>query len=838
MGILKNTLSKEKDVRIIPRSVQEMIPIKKIYSDGIFVVGGTTYGLKHYSVTFQFSDINLESTDLDVQEDLVRKYMALLNSFDSDTATQITINNRKIDKSDEAQKILLKGNAEDLLDRYREDANYIYKKLVDEANALTQDKYITISVFRTSVDEARKYFRQKYIELANLFSALGSKIVQLNAEEKLKIYHNFFNGEKGNESLFNFKEARKFGHDFRDYICPSSMEIKPNYVRFGNRYASTLFLKVYSSSLGIDFMSDMTLNSKNMMLTTNSISVPNKQTVQMLQNKLLGVETDIKNFTEKQVKNNNFNAQIPYQYEQVRNDLNEWLDDLTKRDQRMFFTLVTIIHVADSVEELERDRETIISEARSKHMCEFDFVPFAQLDLINTTLPTGIRRYDVMRSMTTESLAAFIPFRTQEIIHENGNYFGMNASSKGEASSSTSALDDDLNVRDEKNVMNNMIFINRHDRNYLANGNALFLGTSGSGKSFAIKWDVFQTLLRDTTADIIIIDPEREYRNLTRALGGEVIEISAQSETHINAMDLNAQYAEKGSPVTAKVDFIMSLCEICMTSDGGYGLKGSYKSIIDRCAEIVYKPLIDSRFTIPSPTLKDFYNVLLKQPEREAKEIALELEVFIKGTLDTFAQPTNVDVNNRLICYDIKDLSSNLTGIGMLVILDSILNRITRNRIEGRKTCVYIDELYLLFLHEYSTEFLFKLWKRIRKYNGFMTGITQNVGDMLESNRSSDMFANSGVVVVFNQQGKDVELLSQMLGMSNEQKKFVTNLGRAEGLLKCGSSLIRFDNTLPKYDESGKLSTLYRLMTSDPSEVFTQEELEELIKDNQFNDSL
>lgn len=830
MSILKKVLSKETEVRTVPHSVQDILPIHKIYSDGIFLVGGTSFGKKHYSVTYKFSDINIESMDLEVQESLVKQYMALLNSFDEDTSTQITINNRKVDMCDIKRDILIEGNPDDLLDRYRKDVNDIYLKKIQEANAITQDKYITVSVFCSSIDEARKYFHQKYIELVSLFGSLGSKVEQLNAEERLKIYHNFFNGERGSEFLFDFKNALRQGHDFKDYVCPSSMEIKGNYIKFGDKYCSTLFLLNYASSIRIDFMNEMTLNSKNMMITTNSIAVPKALAANVLQRKFDGVQTEIQTFTKNQVKNGNYNAQIPYDMEKQRDELTEWLNDLKGRDQRMFFTLVTIVHVADSVEELERDRASLISTASSQFMCTFDFVPFAQLDLMNSTLPSGVRRFDVMRSLTTETLAAFIPFRTQEIMHKGGNYFGMNASSKGEVSMAT--LDGIQDYHDDNNNMNNMIFINRHNRDYLANGNALFLGTSGSGKSFGIKWDIIQTLLRDPTADVLIIDPEREYSAVTKAFGGEVIEISAQSDTHINAMDLNAQYAEKGSPVTAKVDFILSLCEICMSSSGGVGLKGSYKSIIDRCAEIVYKDLIDSKFTIPSPTLLDFYNVLLEQPEEEAKEIALELEVFTKGSLNTFAQPSNVDVNNRLVCYDIKDLSSNLMAVGMLVILDSILNRITRNRQEGRKTCVYIDELYLLFLHEYSTEFLFKLWKRIRKYNGFMTGITQNVGDMLENTRCSDMFSNSGVIVVYNQQGSDVELLSQMLDISDEQKKFITNVGRGEGLLKCGNTKIRFTSTLPKD------TVLYRLMTSNPNEVLSDEELNELIKDNEFNDSL
>ena len=379
--------------------------------------------------------------------------------------------------------------------------------------------------------------------------------------------------------------------------------------------------------------------------------------------------------------------------EQQREQSKEFLDDLITRDQRMFLSVLTMVHTAETKEQLDNDTEALLTIAR-KHLCQFAVLKFQQMDGLNTAMPFGVRKIDALRTLTTESLAVFIPFRVQEIRHDNGIYYGQNVISK------------------------NMIIA---DRKQLLNGNSFILGVSGSGKSFIAKEEIVSIMLKDPNADVIILDPEREASLLVKALGGEVIKISATSGNHINAMDMNKDYGDGANPVILKSEFILSLCEQLV---GSNNLGAKQKSIIDRCTASVYRYYQQGNYQGTPPTLQDFYEELLKQKEPEAKEIALAIELFVNGSLNTFAKSTNVDTNNRLICYDILDLGKQLLPIGMLVVLDSILNRITMNRAKGRNTFIFIDEIYLLFQYEYSANFLFTLWKRVRKYRGILHAVS------------------------------------------------------------------------------------------------------------------
>ena len=460
--------------------------------------------------------------------------------------------------------------------------------------------------------------------------------------------------------------------------------------------------------------------------------------------------------------------------------MKEFLDDLTTRDQRMMFVVLTMVHTADTKEQLDNDTEALLTTAR-KHLCQFGILKFQQLDGLNTAMPFGVRKIESFRTLTTESLAVFIPFRVQDICHTNGVYYGQNVISK------------------------NMIIA---DRRQLLNGNEFILGVSGGGKSFTAKGEVINQVLAGN-ADIIIIDPEREYSPLVRALGGEIINISATSPTHINAMDMNREYGDGANPVILKSEFIMSLCEQLI---GGNNLGAVQKSIIDRCTASVYRNYQQNNYTGEVPTLQDFRAELLKQSEPEAQEIALAIELFTNGSLNTFAKKTNVDTDNRLICYDILDLGKQLMPIGMLVVLDSILNRITQNRAKGKNTFIFIDEIYLLFQHEYSANFLFTLWKRVRKYSAYATGITQNVDDLLQSHTARTMLANSEFIVMLNQASTDRLELAKLLNISDTQLSYITNVDAGHGLIKVGSSLVPFANKFPKNTK------LYKLMTTKPGE--------------------
>ena len=772
MKILNRTLfKKNKEKFKIPKSVQDAIPIDAMWEDGIFLVGKNKY-----SKCFKFTDINYSVASREDKEEMFLEYSELLNSFDTGATSKITIINRRLNKLD-FQKTMFIKLEDDELDKYRKEYN---KMLLDKAtasNGIVQEKCITITIEKKNIEDARLYFLRIGTELINKFKELGSVCVELEAVERLQLFHDFY--RVGEETAFNFdfiSNMRK-GHSFKDYICPDTFEIKDDYIKIGNRYARVLFLKEYANYIKDSMVAELTDINKNSMMSIDVIPIAMDEAVREAENRRLGVETNITNWQRRQNANNNFSAIIPYDLEMQREQSKEFLDDLITRDQRMFMSVLTMVHTAETKEELDNDTEEILTIAR-KNLCQFGVLRFQQLDGLNTAMPFGVRKIDTLRTLTTESLAVFMPFRVQEIRETNGIYYGQNVISK------------------------NMIIA---DRKKLLNGNSLVFGVSGSGKSFITKEEIVFTMLKDKNADVIVIDPENEYTPLVKALGGEVIKVSATSGNHINAMDMNKNYADGANSVILKSEFILSLCEQLIGSDN---LGAKQKSIIDRCTASTYRYYLQGNYQGTPPTLQDFYQELLKQEETEAKEIALAIELFVNGSLNTFAKQTNVDTENRLICYNILDLGKQLLPLGMLVVLDSILNRITQNRAKGRNTYIFIDEIYLLLRNEYSANFLYTLWKRVRKYGAYLIGITQNVEDMLQNNTARAMMANSELIIMLNQASTDRAELAKLLNISDLQLSYITNVGSGEGLLKIGSSLIPFSNKFPKDTE------LYKLMTT------------------------
>ena len=642
---LKNLFKQDKEKFVVPKSVQAVIPIKTIWEDGIFLVGKNKY-----AKTFKFEDINYAVASREDKEAMFLEYSELLNALDSGATTKITINNRRLNKADFEQTILI-PMADDGLDKYRKEYNKMLLDKATGANAIVQDKYVTVSVCKKNIEEARNYFARVGADLIGHFNRLGSKCVELDAGEKLRIFHDFYRTGEETGFAFDMLLSMRKGHDFKDYICPDTFEFEKDYFRIGDRYGRVIFLREYAAYIKDSMVAELCELNRNMMLSVDVVPVPTDEAVREVENRLLGVETNITNWQRKQNQNNNFSAVIPYDLEQQRKESKEFLDDLTTRDQRM---------------------------------------------------------------------------------------------------------------------------------------------------------------ITDPNADVIIIDPEREYSPLVKAMQGEVIHISATSESHINAMDMNSDYGDGANPVILKSEFILSLCEQLI---GGNSLGAKQKSIIDRCTASVYRYYQQGNYMGTPPTLQDFREELLKQNEPEAQEIALAIELFTDGSLNTFAKHTNVDTKSRLICYDILDLGKQLQPIGMLVVLDSILNRITQNRAKGRNTFIFIDEIYLLFQHEYSANFLFTLWKRVRKYGAYCTGITQNVDDLLQSHTARTMLANSEFIIMLNQASTDRLELAKLLNISDLQMSYITNVGAGQGLLKVGSSLVPFVNQFPRNTE------LYRLMTTKFGEV-------------------
>ena len=777
MPIIK-TLAKankqEKTKFKIPRSVQEAIPIQRVWEDGIFQLGN------RFSKSYSFTDINYQIASKENKTAMFLDYSELLNALDSGASAKVTIRNRQVNRTEFENSILLPMKG-DSLDRFREEYNQmLLSKVTGSSNSIVRERTITLTVAKKNIAEARSYFDRVGTDLLTHLARLSSVARELDLGERLELFREFFRGEPA-AFPFQLKQQSKLGHHFKDWLCPNAMEFAKDYFRLDSRWGRVLYLQGYASYIKDTLISELCDLDRSLMLSMDILPVPTDEAVREIQNKLLGVMTNAANFQRRQNAANNFSAVLPYDMEQQRKETKEMLDDLTNRDQRMMFGLVTLVHLADTKEQLDSDTETLISVAR-KHLCQLSTLTFQQKDGLDTVLPYGLRKIHALRTLTTESTAVLIPFRAQEILQGGGIYYGQNAVSK------------------------NMIVA---DRRKLLNGNSFRLGVSGSGKSFSAKEEIVSIAL-STDDDILILDPESEFGFLTEALGGEVIRVSASSHTHINALDMDKAYGDERNPLIEKSEFILSLFEQLV---GAGGVSAKEKSILDRCTYDVYREYVANNYQGEVPTLKDLYHSLLKQPEPEARGLALSSELFITGSLNTFAQPTNVDTKARIIAYDIRELGEQLMPIGMLVTLDAIFNRVIQNWKKGKTTWVFADEFYLLFRYQYSADFFYKLWKRIRKYNGLVTGLTQNVEELLRSDTARLMLANSEFLILLNQSPTDRDELASLLHISDTQLGYITNVSAGCGLIRCAGNIVPFENSFPRN------TRLYQLMTTKPDEA-------------------
>ena len=768
---LTNLLRQDKEKYRVPRKIRDVIPIRRIWNDGIFLVGSK------YSKSYRFSDINYLVAGREDKEAMFLAYSELLNGLDAGATTKITINNRALNKRSFEQSVLMPMK-KDKRDFYRKEYNGVLLDKATGANGLIQEKYVTITVAKKDIEEARAYFARVGADLASHFSNLGASCTELDASERLRILHDFYRVGEEVDFHFDARDMMKKGHDFRDYICPDGIEKGKDGLQLGERFCRVLYLKDYASYIKDDMVTELTDLNRNMMLSIDIVPIPTDEAVREVENRLLGVETNITNWQRRQNANNNFSAVVPYDMELQRKEAKEFLDDLTTRDQRMMLGILTLVLTADTKEQLDADTETVLSIAR-KHMCQLAVLKYQQYDGLNTILPIGTRRINAFRTLTTESLAVFMPFKVQEIQDRGGIYFGENA------------------------ISHNLILCNREN---LLNQSAFILGVPGSGKSFNAKEQI-TFLMLNTEDDIMICDPEGEFVPLVEAMGkdvGTVIHMMAGGRDRLNAMYMVEGYGEV-NPVIEKSQFVMSLVEQIDKK----GVSPQHRSIIDRCTAQVYQ---EGKETGIVPTLTTLREKLLVQPEKEAREIALALELYTTGSLNIFGHGSNVDLDKRVVVFNIHDLGEQLKPAGLLVITDTMLNRVTLNWQKGKRTHVFIDEYHIVFDTEQGANFFTSAWRQFRKRGAHPTAITQNVEYVLDSVQASTMLSNSEFIIMFNQAARDREKLADLLNISKEQMSYVTNAEAGCGLIRYGRSLVPFVNRFPKSTK------LYELMTTKPGE--------------------
>ena len=767
---------KEKKIRkkrVVPKTVQKTLPYRMVCDDYIFKVDDN-----RYSKTYQFEDVNYQIAKQDEQESIFLGYCSVLNSFDTNADIQMTVHNNRVNRADFERMVLIK-HKEDGYDNYRDEYNdMLIEKMEQGQNGIIRNKYITVTLQAADLENARSKFNTIDLDLLNAFKKVGSNIKVLTSNERICLLKDIFCNVDEEIPQLTAKHFKRQAE--RAYCCPEYMEFKKDYFMWGDKYARTMFIKDMPASLKDCMLTDIANTNLDVMISVNispvdpykALKIVNHQLTSMRANKLQAEKKAIQSGYTSDVINEDLKHSLV--------EAEELLDDLRSKNQKMFLDNIIIMVTAKDMEELESNTEAIEAVVR-KHICSLSTLKFQQEKGLQSVLPLGNCTLKIRRTLTTESTAVLMPFSGKEINHKNGKYYGLNA------------------------LSNNMILF---DRLQLKNPNGFILGSPGSGKSFSAKREMLNVFLA-TDDDIIIIDPEREYTNLVAALNGETIFVSPASSNYINPLDMSKDYSDDESPLVMKSDFILSFCE-CLV--GKQGLTAKEKAIIDRCLTMTYGEYLIKFDSDKIPTLMEFYDNLKAQPEKEAKGLALSFELYIKGNLNVFAHKTNVDVKNRVVSYDIKDLGKQLKTLGMLIVLDYVWNRITVNRAQGKRTWIYMDEIYLLFANEYSANFLYELYKRARKWGGVPTGITQNVEDLLKSETARSMLSNTDFVMMLNQATSDRVQLAKILNISDNLLSYVTNSDSGQGLICCGGSIIPFRDKFPKND-------LYRLMTSNLAEL-------------------
>ena len=743
-----------------PKSIQQTIEIMKVAENGIFEVAKN-----RFSKCYRFQDINYTTTNETEQIDIFERYCKFLNSLD--VSFKITINNKNKDMEQVRDYVFLQRK-DDGYDGFRSIYNNIMEQKIHEGRqGIEQERYLTITIERKNFEEAKAQFATIEASVHKAFGELGAEIVPLSGNERIKVLYDYYH--LGDEGSFDFdiREARKVGADFRNDLCNGMIQFYPDYFKDEKKFCRALFIKKYPSSLSDRFLNEITSLPVHSITSIDVVPIPKDMTTKILQKKYLGIESDIIRQQRVRNKNNDFSSEISYNKRIEKKEIEEIMDDVRENDQCLYYVSVTIILMADSKEELDSMTETVETIGK-RNSVTIEEHYLKQRESLNTALPIGVRQVETMRTMLTQSLAVLMPFNVQELNDKQGCYYGINQVSKN---------------------------INIGNRKKLINGNGFVFGVPGSGKSFFCKMEMGNVFLSGND-EIIVIDPMNEYFDIAQTYGGTVVNMSTYTDNYVNPLDMDVwslDLNDSKGMIREKGEFMLGLCEQCM----GESLNSRQKSIIDRCVRKLYIEIARNREKYV-PIMSDFYEILMNQPEDEAKDIALSLELFVNGSLNIFNHQTNVDVDNRFTVYGIRDLGTELSPITMLVMMESIQNRIIANGKRGIATWLYIDEFHVLLNSEYSAKYLQQLWKKVRKQGGLCTGITQNIVDLLQNYTATTMLANSEFVALLKQANTDSSRMAEVIGVSEAQLRFITNTSSGMGLMKCGNVVIPFDNTIEK----------------------------------------
>ena len=764
-------------------SAQDTIPYKEIRPDGICRVTD-----RFYTKTVQFLDINYQLARNEDKNIIFENYCDFLNYFDTSISVQLSFLNQTMDISEYEKAIDIKSRDDEFNDIREEYTEMLKGQLARGNNGIVRKKYITFGIEADNIQNAKQRLERIEADILNNFKVLGVRAFPLSGIERLELLHNCFNGD-GSKLNFSWNLIAKTGLTTKDFIAPTSFDFSDGRTfRMGNTIGAVSFLHILAPELTDELLKNFLDIQSSLAVNIHLKSIDQTEAIKMIKRKITDIDKMRIEEQKKAVRSGYDMDILPPDIMTFGVDAKKLLEDLQSRNERLFLVTVLVMNTGRTRKELENRTFEASAIAQQKN-CPLRRLDYQQEDGLMASVPIGINNIEIQRSLTTSSTAIFVPFTTQELFSDSPEalYCGLNA------------------------LSNNMIMV---DRKLLKNPNGLILGTPGSGKSFSAKREIANAFLV-TDDDIYICDPEAEYYPLVNALKGQVVKLSPNSKDYINPLDINLNYSDEENPLALKSDFVLSFCELII--GGRNGLEPVEKTVIDRSVTRIYQKYFENPVPANMPILEDLYNEIKKQPEQEAQRIASALELYVKGTLNFFNHRTTVDISNRIVCFDIKELGKQLKKLGMLVVQDQVWNRVTINRSEHKATRYFCDEFHLLLKDEQTAAYSVEIWKRFRKWGGIPTGITQNIKDLLASREIENIFENSDYIYMLNQAQGDREILAKKLGISPQQLSYVTQSGAGEGILFYGNTIIPFIDRFPKDTK------LYRLMTTKPEEVIQNE---------------
>jgi hypothetical protein len=762
-----------------PKTAQESIPYREMYRDGICRVTGNLY-----SKTVTFGDINYHLAQPEDKTAIFENYSDFLNYYDSSVTAQITAFNRHANKKEMEETVVIPVRDDDTRAISEEYGGIMRDQRTKGNNGIVKEKYVTYAIRSDSQKAAKLRLERVETDVLNNLKTVGVTSRSLNGAERLEVLHAQLHPDSTDKFRFSWDDRVKSGLSTKDYIAPSSFDFRDGRTfRIGEYYGAVSFLQILAPELSDRMLAEFLDIETALTVTIHIQSIDQSEAIKMIKRKMSDIDKMKIEEQKKAVRAGYDMDIIPSDLSTYGNEAKTLLEDLQSRNERMFLVTFLVLNVAKKKQQLENDIFATASVAQ-KYNCSLKRLDFQQEQGFMSSLTLGLNQIEINRSLTTSSVAIFIPFTTCELFQTGeAMYYGLNA------------------------LSNNMIMANRK---HLKNPNGLFLGTPGSGKSFAAKREILNVFLL-TEDDIIISDPEAEYFPLVNRLGGQIIKLSPASTQYINPMDINVNYSDEDDPLTLKSDFILSLCELIV--GGKAGLEPVEKTIIDRCVRLVYRDYLAKPAPEKMPILQDLYDLLRAQSEPEAQHLATALEIYVTGSLNVFNHRTNVDIASRLVCYDIKELGKQLKKLGMLILQDQVWGRVTANRALKKTTWFYQDEFHLLLKDEQTAAYSVEIWKRFRKWGGIPSALTQNVKDLLASREIENIFENSDFILMLNQAQGDRQILAKQLGISPHQLSYVTHSNAGEGLLFYGNVIIPFVDHYPVDSET------YKIMTSKPQEA-------------------